>query len=340
MCVEPFKDCVRRLVSDDVSEEPVSCLISDAVSHFTQAVAESLKLPRIVLRTAKTRLEDPVVELPPLKVKDLPMINTLNIESFSQFVDELVSTTKASSGLIWNTFEDLEHSSLATLSQQFSVPIFPIGPIHKHNLAIPSRSSSLLAEDQTSIPWLNTQPPKSVVYVSFGSIVAISKQEFLEIAWGLAKSEQPFFLSRRGHIVKWAPQQEVLAHKSVGAFWTHNGWNSTLESVSEGVPTICMPCFSDQKVNARFVSQVWKAGLQLENGKLERGEIEKIIRKLMMREQEGDEIRVRVSELKEKADKCLKQGGSSYESLERLVSHIFSLETFTCHSQRPVRTVI
>lgn len=51
-CVEPFKDCLRKLVSDnDVSEEPVSCLISDAIFHFTQAVADSLKLPRIVLRT-------------------------------------------------------------------------------------------------------------------------------------------------------------------------------------------------------------------------------------------------------------------------------------------------
>ena len=142
-----------------------------------------------------------MAELPPLKVKDLPMINTLNIESFSQFVDNLVSTTKASSGLVWNTFEDLEHTSLATLSQQFSVPIFPIGPIHKHNLAIPSPSSILLAEDQTSIPWLNTQPPKSVVYVSFGSIVAISEQEFLEIAWGLAKSEQPFLWVARPGLV-------------------------------------------------------------------------------------------------------------------------------------------
>lgn len=381
-CAEPFKDRVRSLVSDDVSEEPVSCLISDAIFHFTQAVAESFKLPRMVLRTGgassfvvfaafpllrekgylpiqETQLEDPVVELPPLKVKDLPVIDTLNPDTFHQLVDNVVSATKASSGLIWNTFEDLEQSSLASLSEQFSIPMFPIGPFHKHNLAIPSRSSSLLAEDQTSIPWLNTQPPRSVVYVSFGSIAAISEQEFLEIAWGLARSEQPFLwvvrpglvrgaewleplpsgflesLSGRGHIVKWAPQQEVLAHEAVGAFWSHNGWNSTLESVCEGVPMICSPCFSDQKVNARFVSQVWKVGLQLESGKLERGEIEKIIRKLMTREKDGDEIRVRVSELKEKADKCLKQGGTSCESLESLVSHIFSLETFlTFHTPK------
>jgi UDP:flavonoid glycosyltransferase YjiC (YdhE family) len=50
-CVAPFRDCMVKLLSD-VSEEPVSCLISDAVFYFTQAVADSLKLPRIVLRTS------------------------------------------------------------------------------------------------------------------------------------------------------------------------------------------------------------------------------------------------------------------------------------------------
>ncbi|GLT30268.1 hypothetical protein SLA2020_050780 [Shorea laevis] len=71
----------------------------------------------------------------------------------------------------------------------------------------------------------------------------------------------------------WAPQQEVLAHPAIGAFWTHNGWNSTLESICEGVPMICMPFFMDQRVNARYVTEVWGVGVQLE--KRERGMIER-----------------------------------------------------------------
>jgi hypothetical protein len=49
-CVEPFSDCLVKLLSD-ASEDPISCLISDAIFYFTRAVADTLKLPRIVLRT-------------------------------------------------------------------------------------------------------------------------------------------------------------------------------------------------------------------------------------------------------------------------------------------------
>ena len=79
---------------------------------------------------------------------------------------------------------------------------------------------------------------------------------------------------------------------------------------------------------------VWKVGVQLENGKLERGEIEKSIRKLM-KEKEGEEIRCKVSKLKEKAISCLKQGGSSCKSLNILVSHIISFESFTFDTPSP-----
>ena len=135
-------------------------------------------------------------------------------------------------------------------------------------------------------------------------------------------------LEGRGLIVKWAPQLEVLAHSTIGAFWTHNGWNSTLESICEGVPMICMPCFTDQKVNARYVSHVWRVGLQLEKG-VDRGEIERTIRRLMDANVERKEIRGRAWKLKEVAKVCLKQGGSSFSSLEFLVAYILSLESFT-----------
>ncbi|KAJ9175811.1 hypothetical protein P3X46_014325 [Hevea brasiliensis] len=371
-CIRSFRDSLVKLLLE-VKEEPIACLITDADWYFTQAVADSLKLPRLVLRTSNisfflvfgalplllekgyipikdSQLEEPVVELPPLKVKDLPEIKTRNVEDFYHLVAGLVNESKASSGLIWNSFEDLERDALSKLYQDFPIPIFTIGPFYKY---FSGTSSSSLTEDQSCISWLDKKAPNSVIYVSFGSIAEINEAEFLEIAWGLANSNQPFLwvvrprlvrgsewieplpdgfqerLGGIGHIVKWAPQKEVQAHPAIGGFWTHNGWNSTLESICEGVPMICHPISGDQKVNARYVTDIWRIGLHLEK-KLERGEIERAVKRLIV-EADGQEMRKRIMSLKEKVEICLKQGGSSYDSLERLTDYILLLQPLRSH---------
>lgn len=143
---------------------------------------------------------------------------------------------------------------------------------------------------------------------------------FMEIVGGL------------GHIVKWAPQQEVLAHPATGAFWTRSGWNSTLESICAGVPMICQPNFGDQRINARYVSDVWRVGIHLEY-KMERKEMERAIRRIMV-EAEGEEIRARNQALKKKVNLCSQENGSSSRSLHNLVDYIFIIVDFqntSCH---------
>ena len=171
-------------------------------------------------------------------------------------------------------------------------------------------------------------------------------KELVEMGWGLVNSQRPFLwvvrpdsilgtkwievlpealkknIGERGYIVKWAPQKEVLAHGAVGGFLSHCGWNSTLESICEGIPIICRPCFGDQKVNERYVSQVWRIGLELE-GDMERGETERAVKKLMM-DEEGKAIRENAKKLKENVELCIKEGGSSYNSINRLVEMIRS----------------
>ncbi|XVF83811.1 hypothetical protein PTKIN_Ptkin16aG0523000 [Pterospermum kingtungense] len=363
-CAEPFRDCLAKLLSDVPEEEPIACLISDVVWNFTDAAADSLKLPRLVFRTnnvssflsvaalpllqekGNEHLEAPVLEFPPLKLKDLPVFRTQNQESLYQSLTVMVKKAKSYLGLIWNSFEELEHEPLTKFRHDFRIPTFPIGPLHKY---FPVPSSSLLSQDQRSIIWLDRQAPKTVLYVSFGSLVSIGEAELVEIAWGLANSHQPFLwvvrsgsvtgservealpnefmeeIRGRGHIVTWAPQQEVLAHPAIGGFWTHNGWNSTLESICEAVPMICHPCFGDQRVNARYVSDVWRIGVHLEN-RLDRVEIARAVKKLLV-EDEGKAIRKRVMQLQKMADQCIQQSGSSYQSLESLVSFIVSLQS-------------
>lgn len=238
----------------------------------------------------------------------------------------------------------MELHSLAQFQGEYQqVPSFAIGPLHK---IAPTISTSLLSEDIHCMRWLDSQPKNSVIYVSVGSFVTIGASELTEMAWGLAKSEQPFLwvirpgsiigsqwieqlpegfketVGQRGCIVKWAPQKEVLAHDSVGGFWSHCGWNSTLESICEGVPIICRPIFSDQWVNARYVNHEWKVGLQLYDV-LNRENIEKTVKRLMQ-EVEGKEMRQRAAALKEMAQLAIAKGGTSYNSLNSLVELILS----------------
>lgn len=281
----------------------------------------------------------------PLKFKDLPISNFGISENILQALTNM-RNIRTSSAVIWNTTDSLEESPLAQIKQECPVPIFSVGPIHKFDTA--ASSSSLLEEDTSCITWLDKQARKSVIYISLGSLASMNVSDFSEMAWGLANSRQLFLwvvrpgsvigsewvesltndykeaVQSRGCIVQWAPQKQVLRHEAVGLFWTHCGWNSTLESICEGVPMICSPFFGDQKVTARYVSEVWRVGTHMEN-KWERGEIEKIIR-MLMADDEGEETRQRAIDLKNKVEACAREGGSSYNSVKKLVDFIMSLK--------------
>ncbi|KAL6595457.1 hypothetical protein ACP70R_047797 [Stipagrostis hirtigluma subsp. patula] len=334
------RDALASLLKPDSEEAPrLACVVVDAALPAAHMAAADLGLPRLVLNTGsaaclrmfrsydmlyrkgylpstESNLDLPVKELPPLKVRDLWDPSKLpNKESVQKTMDMWIQTKK-NSGDIINTFEALEGRELETIQDELGITAFAVGPLHKLSY-IDDVETSLLEADRTCIEWLNKQAPSSVLYVSFGSVANVTKDEFVEIAWGLANSGKPFLwvvrhdlvlgvekfelpkgfecaVEGRGKVIEWAPQREVLAHPAVGGFWTHSGWNSTLESICEGVPMLSRPIFGDQLVNGRYVEDVWKIGFLLV-GVLEQGKIERAIRRLM-EEKEGTEARERAND--------------------------------------------
>ncbi|XP_050244749.1 UDP-glucose iridoid glucosyltransferase-like [Quercus robur] len=363
-CEAPFQQYMEEMMKVEDPHDQVAGVVYEGFMHFAQAVANNLKLPGINVRTsaAATLLlfavfpdahhEKGYISFPEsLSQAPVPELQSLDLKGILGSTEiptpilELRATvtdaTKKASAMIVNTVHFLEQQTLTKVQEHFPSPVFSLGPFHK---LAPSASSSLLKEDTTCISWLDKQAPKSVIYISFGSMVSMDEKELVEIAWGLANSEQPFLwvvrpgsvrglewiellpesfkerVEGRGCIVKWTPQKEVLAHGAVGGFWSHCGWNSTLESVCEGVPMLCRPYFGDQGLSAKYVCSVWKVVLELE-GVLERGKIERAIRRLMV-ETEGVEIRQRAKDLKHKAELCLSEDGSTYNALNELAQHI------------------
>lgn len=123
----------------------------------------------------------------------------------------------------------------------------------------------------------------------------------------------------RGLVVpSWAPQVAILKHPSTGAFLSHCGWNSTLESIVHGVPMIAWPLYAEQRMNATFLAE--EVGVVIKFSKvpgeeiINRSVIEKMVRSVMEGEK-GTEMRRRGKELKESAKIALSKGGSSYESI-------------------------
>ncbi|KFK33998.1 hypothetical protein AALP_AA5G088400 [Arabis alpina] len=288
-------------------------------------------------------MEDPEVEYKvveifnPLRYKDLATSGFGPLEPFLKLCWEFANQKKAYAVII-NTASCLESFSLSWLQQELGVRVYPLGPLH----ITASASSSLLEEDKSCIEWLNKHnKPRSVIYISLGSLHHMETKEVLEMAWGLCNSNQPFLwviragsiagldslpmdvskmVSERGYIVKWAPQIEILGHPAVGGFWSHCGWNSTLDSIAEGVPIICRPFNGEQKLNAMYIESVWNVGIQLE-GEVERRAVERAVKRLIV-DEEGQGMRERVLVLKEKIKASVRSGGSSYNALDELVKFL------------------
>ncbi|CAN6578097.1 unnamed protein product [Malus baccata var. baccata] len=218
--------------------------------------------------------------------------------------------------------------------------ILPLGPL----LANGKPAGTFWPEDSTCLSWLDRQPPRSVVYVAFGSIAKHSQHQIDELALGLELLGRPFLWVNRsaltsgssskfpdgyekripashGKIVPWAPQEKVLAHPSVACFLSHCGWNSTMDGISTGVPILCWPNFADQFYNRSCICDGYKVGLCLnpdEYGIVTRHEIRRKLENLIA--DEG--IRRNSMRLKEMAEESLRKGGSSANNLESFIEQI------------------
>ncbi|KAK9684403.1 hypothetical protein RND81_10G207700 [Saponaria officinalis] len=293
-----------------------------------------------------------------LRRRDLPSFcrdYDPNNPSVQLFLKEAEHYSRAQ-GHILNTFDDLEPELLSQMRPS-SPNLYTVGPLHLNlvtrlgresskitNLPF-SFSNSLWQEDRTCFTWLDSLPNRSVLFVSIGSLALMTKDQLVEFWHGLVDSETRFLWVRRpnsvidcpdddqldlseeileatrerGCIVRWVPQEEVLAHRAIGGFLTHSGWNSTLESVIAGVPMICYPFFVDQQVNSRLVSEVWKIGLDMKDT-CSRVVIQAMIKDLMGTRK--DEFSRRAEDLAKLAAKAVGEGGSSYDNLNRLIEDI------------------
>ncbi|XP_045499747.1 UDP-glucosyltransferase 2-like [Colias croceus] len=124
-----------------------------------------------------------------------------------------------------------------------------------------------------------------VIYISFGSmlkanttpkdrieaIVAALSELPQRILWKWEETTLPGN-PKNIFISPWLPQNDVLAHPKVLAFFSHCGLLSSTEAMYHGVPMVGMPIFGDQPANAGFMEESG-LGVQIQIGELTKDDL-------------------------------------------------------------------
>nr|QZJ84673.1 UDP-glycosyltransferase 2 [Andrographis paniculata] len=289
---------------------------------------------------SREHLIDYIPGVDPIKAKDL--ISHL-LEAPTTIAHKILfkvfEDVKKADFVLHNTVQELEPRTLSALSELN--PTYAVGPIGSSTKI--NVSTSLLSEIDCTV-WLNSKPPGSVLYVSFGSVARTPGQVIKEVAkgldlsmvhfiWvireGLVAGEAKIFpigfeenVKERGLIVPWCDQTAVLSHPAVGGFLTHCGWNSILESIWAGVPMLCYPVTYDQPTNRKLVVDDWKVGINLcddDVAPLDARHVASKIKILMNRERSVGGLRHTMERLSDTVRRALDEDGSSTKNFDRFL---------------------
>ncbi|CAH2060063.1 unnamed protein product [Thlaspi arvense] len=358
---EPFERLLDRL-----SSPPPTAIIADTYVIWAVRVGERRNTPVVSLWTMSATIlslflhsdllishghalfepseskEDEIVDyipgLAPTKLRDLPpLFDSYNHRVFkvAKLCFEELSRAKC---LLFTTAYELEPKAIDVLTSKLDIPVYATGPLIPFEELIAGNDGS----EPDYIQWLDKQPESSVLYISQGSFLSVSEAQMEEIVVGVKQSGVRFLWVARGSeskmkealkgssgiVVSWCDQLRVLSHEAVGGFWTHCGFNSTLEGIYSGVPMLAFPLLWDQILNAKMIVEEWKVGVKIERRKktellIVRDEIKEVVKRLMDGEsEEGKEMRRRAFDLSEICRGAVAGSGSSNASIDAFIRDI------------------
>ncbi|KAG2301950.1 hypothetical protein Bca52824_030601 [Brassica carinata] len=356
---EPFERLLDRLTSP-----PPTVIIADVNVRWAVRVATRMNIPVACLWTSSATIlslflhsdmltthghfptehqppeskEDEIIDyipgLSPTRLSELPEIfHGYVYQSYSKFKPCYDEISKANCLLFPSAYE-LEPKAIDFFTFRFRFPVYSTGPL------IPFEELGEAGEPEY-IRWLDEQPERSVLYISQGSFLSTSEAQMEEIVGGVRDSRVRFFWVARGLesrlkeavegsfgvVVSWCDQLRVLCHAAVGGFWTHCGYNSTLEGMYSGVAMLTFPLVWDQFLNAKMIVEEWRIGMRMERKKssrtellVRRDEIKELVERFMDGEsEEVKEMRRRACHLSEICRGAVAKNGSSDVNVDAFI---------------------
>ncbi|KAJ4792674.1 Glycosyltransferase [Rhynchospora pubera] len=255
-------------------------------------------------------------------------------------VEGVGDTDCSSQGILVNSFIDIEQEYVKLFESFYreGARAWLVGPLC---MLAGNLLNEEISDEEGCLTWLNEKEKnhEPVIYVSFGTQTYVSNEQLDEVAHGLIASGYPFIwavrsktwmppeslipdISARGKIVRgWVPQKQVLKHSATGAFLSHCGWNSVIESICCGVPILCWPMINEQPLNEKHVVDVLGAGVRIGAKRDEivgREAVENGVKRVM----EDGKVRERTATLQRAAGKAVAEGGSSQLALSQLFNEL------------------
>ncbi|KAK7320505.1 hypothetical protein VNO77_30038 [Canavalia gladiata] len=298
-------------------------------------------------------------------------------DDWSRFFPPQIALSMKSDGWICNTVEEVEPLGLQLLRKYLQLPVWTVGPLLppvqlEGSKQRAGKEPGIATE--ACIEWLDSKDESSVVYISFGSQNTISASNMMALAEGLEESGKPFIWvirpplgfdingeireewlpkgfeermkdTKQGLLVhKWGPQLEILSHRSTGAFLSHCGWNSVLESLGNGVPLLGWPLVAEQAYNVKMLVEELGVAVELARGVeslISAEKVKKVIDIAMDPHGKGKEMKKKADEIAE----CMRMAnsekppmkGSSVQSIHDFVRTILSWKNKNRHF--PLRLV-
>lgn len=340
-------------------------------SYLARSAAHSVEVYRPHLKAESDTDKFVIPDLPDeLEMTRLQLPDWLRSPNqYTELMKVIKESEKKSFGSVFNSFYKLESGYYDHYKKVMGTKSWGLGPVSlwanqddSDKAARGYAKKEEGAKEEGWLKWLNSKPDGSVLYVSFGSMNKFPYSQLVEIAhaledsghnfiWVVRKNEENeeggVFLeefekkvkeSGKGYLIwGWAPQLLILENPAIGGLVSHCGWNTVVESVNVGLPTVTWPLFAEHFFNEKLVVDVLKIGVPVgakewrnwnEFGSevVKREDIGNAIRVMMEGGEEEVAMRKRVKELSVEAKKAIQVGGSSYNNMVELIQELKSIK--------------
>ncbi|MBA0588538.1 flavonol 7-O-rhamnosyltransferase [Gossypium raimondii] len=286
------------------------------------------------------------------------------------FYREAFTMSMQSEGLVFNSFKELESTKLGLIKEKFAKHcrvwgVGPLPPVKVGDEGLNERGGATSIPPDQVISWLDScKVDKSVVYIGFGTQITLTKHQMKAVASALEESGVRFIwavkepmkraedgdddqsliphgfedrVKGQGLVIKgWVPQLTILKHRAVGSYFTHCGWNSALEAIVAGVLLLAWPMQADHFQITRLLADEVGAAIRVCKGLRSVPDATKLARIFVESTTVGQPQRVRAMELQKTALNAIKEGGSSYQALDKVAEELTS---FGCNRTEMMKTI-